>query len=153
MQVLEFRKEGAVWVEYSPDGGGRQGASGSTGGPGAVLGQGEVLAGSAVPSEGPGARAAEVRTGRVLRVRWCPACGTWYGAYYPADTVAAADAVQHFCENCCRPAEFLDHWPNRHGESRALVRVGEFDAERGLEVPDGSRWRPALGPAQQELDL
>ena len=111
--------------------------------------------------------------GRVLRVRWCSACGTWYGAnYWPADA-AEEDRKRHTCQHCCRPCEFLDHWPNRHGESRALVAVGagagevwqregpsagEFEscsaavqARAATEVP--TRWRPALGPAQQELGL
>ena len=103
--------------------------------------------------------------GRVLRVRYCPACGTWYGAYYRPEDLSLADHVQHFCQHCCRPCEFLDHWPNGHGESRALAVWGKSGADgcgRSAEgsaavctrLPEGvSRWRPALGPAQQELGL
>jgi hypothetical protein len=109
---------------------------------------------------------------RVLRVRWCSACGTWYGAYYSPESAAGEDRKRHTCQHCCRPCEFLDHWPNRQGECRALVSVvgaGEIqvrwraalavpsgfglDAERGVDVCTGSRYREALGPAQQELKL
>jgi hypothetical protein len=139
------------------------------GGPGsgseAVRRPGAVLSG---PGVGP--EADVPRSGRVLRVRYCSACGTWYGAYYPQATVAEDDAKLHTCQHCCRPCEFLDHWPNRHGECRALVvcsgdRPGVraaggavpsgfgLDAERGVDVCAGSRYREALGPAQQELAL
>lgn len=91
--------------------------------------------------------------GLVLRVRWCSSCGTWYGAYYSAETVAEDDARRHYCQHCCRPCEFLDYWPNWHWECRALVPAGVVDAERGAEVPEVTRWRSALGPAQQELGL
>lgn len=116
------------------------------GGASAVPGPGAVLAES-----GEGPEADVPRSGRVLRVRYCAACGTWYGAYYPAETVAEEDGLRHTCQHCCRPCEFLDHWPNQHGECRALVPVGVVDAERGTPVP--SRCREALGPGQQELGL
>lgn len=105
-----------------------------------------VVAESAVlVVRGEGSGADVPRAGRVLRVRYCAACGTWYGAYYPAETVAEEDGRRHTCDHCCRPCEFLDHWPNRHGECRAIACVGVVDAERGL------RFR--LGAAQQELAL
>lgn len=98
-----------------------------------------------------------VGAARLLRVRYCSACGTWYGAYYSADTVAAEDGRRHFCEHCCRPCEFLDHLPNRHGECRALVCTAEagghgaLRADSGVGLVSAVRWREALGPAQQEL--
>jgi hypothetical protein len=124
--------------------------SGSGGGAEAVSGPRAVLA-----EPGAGPEADVPKSGRVLRVRYCSACGTWYGAYYPQATVAEDDAKRYTCQHCCRPCEFLDHWPNRHGECRALAVPSGFglDAERGVDVCAGSRYREALGPAQQELAL
>lgn len=152
--VLEFRPwqppAWRVWPKHNgeSDEVGRPGSGSETlPGPRAVL---------AEPGE---ASVADVtKSVRVLRVRSCSACGTWYGAYYPAATVAEDDAVQHTCQHCCRPCEFLDHLPNRHGECRALVVSGATGETRELVAGTGAaevptRCREALGPAQQELPL
>jgi len=93
--------------------------------------------------------------GRVLRVRWCSACGTWYGAYYTLQSAEAEDKRRHTCQHCCRPCEFLDHWPNRHGECRAVacLEAGTGPVRRPEGSPARVLYRTALGPAQQELGL
>lgn len=104
---------------------------------GAVSAAREVSAGRGLDVE----RGVEVPARRVLRVRWCSSCGTWYAAYYRPEDLSLADHVQHFCEHCCRPCEFLDHRPRFAAPvlaipvcsaSRAFRQAGQLHVQQEL---------------------
>jgi hypothetical protein len=72
-----------AWVVFPDRRAESEVAGGQGSGPGAVSGPRAVLS-----EPGEGSEADIPKSGRVLRVRCCSGCGTWYGACYPEATVA-----------------------------------------------------------------